>query len=203
MRRSLLPKASMNIELEKGELLLAISRAAISASFGEPIPVDRSANWLQLPGASFVTIKMNGNLRGCIGTLEAYRSLSEDVWQNACGAAFRDPRFRPLSSNELPRIDIEVSVLSQPDRISFTDERHALSQLRPHIDGVIFQYGNKRSTFLPQVWEQLPDAVAFMAQLKQKAGVAADFWSPDITLQRYTVSKRREQPVSTIQGSHG
>ena len=183
----------MHSETEKGELLLAIGRAAISASFGDPIEISRSAEWLQRPGASFVTLKMNEQLRGCIGTLEAYRALSEDVSHNACAAAFRDPRFQPLSPKEFPEVDIEVSVLSVPEEISFTDENHALSLLRPTVDGVIFQYGKHRSTFLPQVWAQLPTAVAFMAELKQKAGIPADFWSPDIALKRYTVSKWREQ----------
>jgi AmmeMemoRadiSam system protein A len=100
------------------------------------------------------------------------------VRANAIAAAFRDPRFAPLTAEELPRTRVEVSLLTAPVPMSFADEADALRQLRPDIDGVIFSAGNHRSTFLPQVWEQLPDPRQFMAHLKQKAGLPADYWGP-------------------------
>ncbi|PIX02068.1 MAG: AmmeMemoRadiSam system protein A, partial [Hydrogenophilales bacterium CG_4_8_14_3_um_filter_62_83] len=109
-------------------------------------------------------------------------------------AAFRDPRFPALGYDELAQINVEVSILSKPAAMRFTDEADALAQLRPGIDGVIFKSGWRRSTFLPQVWEQLPEPRQFMAHLKLKAGLAADYWSDDIQLSRYSVEKFKESP---------
>lgn len=187
----------MNPESNKGALLLAIARTAIGESFGEGVDIDQNADWLQDHAASFVTLKLHSALRGCIGTLQAYRPLVEDVHENARAAAFRDPRFPPLTGDEFTDIDIEVSLLSAPQALDFTDEAEALARLRPHIDGVIFRYRQHRSTFLPQVWEQLPDPLEFMAHLKQKAGLAANFWAPEVTLERYTVAKWQEQHLET------
>jgi AmmeMemoRadiSam system protein A len=143
-------------------------------------------------GATFVTLTEYGNLRGCIGSLEAWRTLAQDVHENALAAAFRDPRFKPLSAEELPITCLEVSLLTPAEPINFTSEADALAQLRPDIDGVIFTAGGRRSTFLPQVWEQLPAPVVFMAHLKQKAGLRANYWGPDVRLERYTVKKWME-----------
>jgi len=142
---------------------------------------------LQKPGACFVTLTRDGELRGCIGSLEAHRSLGDDLRSNALAAALRDPRFPPLTAAELPQIAIEVSVLSAPQPLAFANEADALAKLRPGIDGVIFSAGGRRSTFLPQVWEQLPTAFDFMARLKQKAGLPADYWGPDVRLATYQV----------------
>ncbi len=176
----------------RGPLLLKLARDAIGAQLGyltTPAPV---APWLQEPGAVFVTLTQNGNLRGCIGSLEAHRPLGEDVRQNAVAAAFRDPRFSPLSADEFNATRVEVSLLSAAEPMDFTDEADALAQLRPGVDGVILEYGLHRGTFLPQVWEQLPDKQQFMAQLKRKAGLPADFWADGVKLSRYTVTKWKE-----------
>lgn len=179
---------------EHGTALLAIARHAIAEALGDPpIPAPSQA-WLQEKGACFVTLTRNGQLRGCIGSLQAYRPLAEDVYQNARAAAFHDPRFPPLERQELADIRCEVSLLTPPEGLTFRDEADALAQLRPGIDGVIFEFGLHRSTFLPQVWEQLPDPRQFMAHLKVKAGLPPGFWSDEARLSRYTVSKWREAP---------
>ena len=175
-----------------GQALLAIARHAIAARFGvEATPVAPSAE-LSQPGASFVTLTQNGQLRGCIGSLEPYRALAVDVAENALAAAFRDPRFAPLERDELARTRIEVSLLAAAQAIDFACEDDAIAQLRPGIDGLILSYGSRRATFLPQVWESLPEAHRFIAQLKLKAGLPADFWDPGIGLARYEVKKWKE-----------
>lgn len=176
-----------------GAALLHIARTAIARHFGlaSAAPVDDPPE-LHQPGASFVTLTQHGQLRGCIGSLEAWRPLATDVEANALAAALRDPRFDPLTAEELPRTRIEVSLLTLPETMRFRDEDDALAQLCPNIDGVIFSAGRRRATFLPQVWEQLPDARQFMAHLKQKAGLPAAYWGSDVVLQRYAVRKWKE-----------
>jgi AmmeMemoRadiSam system protein A len=134
----------------------------------------------------------DGQLRGCIGSLQAHRSIQADVQANAVAAAMRDPRFAPVTAGELDRIAVEVSLLSAAERLQFSGEAEALAQLRPGIDGLIFECGAARSTFLPQVWSQLPDPADFLAQLKRKAGLPGDFWSDEVRLSRYTVHKWTE-----------
>jgi len=186
---------------ELGQVLLQIARAAISSALGQvvaqPEPVGDAAVRLQAPGASFVTLTQLGLLRGCIGSLEARRPLLDDVKANAIAAALHDPRFAPLTLSELGFTSVEVSVLSPMQPLDFDSEEQALAQLRPGVDGVVFAYGRYRSTFLPQVWEQLPKPRQFMAHLKQKAGLAPDFWAQDVKLQRYTVHKFKESEVSS------
>ena len=181
---------------DHGKLLLQIARAAISNVLGQavaqPEPAGQSADMLQAPGASFVTLNQQGQLRGCIGSLQAHRPLITDIQANAIAAALHDPRFSPLTLVELEITTVEVSVLSAMQPLPFASEAHALAQLRPGVDGVVFEFGRYRSTFLPQVWEQLPDASQFMAHLKHKAGLAHDFWAEEVRLQRYTVSKFKE-----------
>ena len=175
-----------------GFALLTIARNAIEQRFArEPRTVTPHPKLAQL-GASFVTLTQNGHLRGCIGSLEAYRPLASDVAENATAAAFRDPRFPPLSAPELGRTRIEVSLLAAPEVVVFTDEADAAARLRPGIDGLILTHGNRRATFLPQVWESLSDPLEFLAQLKLKAGLAADFWDERIALSRYGVEKWKE-----------
>ncbi|BBP01613.1 AmmeMemoRadiSam system protein A [Sulfuriferula nivalis] len=175
-----------------GLTLLQIARAAILQKFGLIMLTDEHADWLQEQGACFVTLTQHGELRGCIGTLEAHRSLLADVKANAQAAAFHDPRFNPLAQTELDSIEIEVSLLSAMQAMQFSSEADALAQLQPGIDGVVFEFGNYRSTFLPQVWEQLPEPVEFMAHLKHKAGLNPKFWDKNVKLYRYTVSKWSE-----------
>ena len=174
---------------QTGMVLLPLARAAIACELGRAQAADDTAPWLREPGACFVTLTQDEQLRGCIGTLEAHRPLLLDVRANAVAAALRDPRFAPLSARELERTEVEVSLLSPMQALDFGGEADALAQLRPGIDGVVFEFGARRSTFLPQVWDQLPDVDDFMAHLKRKAGLPADFWHAQVRLQRYTVSK--------------
>lgn len=178
---------------EKGEILLPIARAAIAHALNAPHPVDTSAPWLAEHGASFVTLTQSGELRGCIGSLQAHRPLLDDVRGNAVSAALRDPRFAPLSAEELDITTVEVSLLSETQPMTVRDEADALAQLRPHVDGVIFEYGRYRSTFLPQVWEDLARPRDFLALLRRKAGLPDDFWAEGVKLSRYTVSKWSEK----------
>lgn len=178
---------------ERGRLLTALARAAIAAEFGQANVRPDVPAWMNQPGATFVTLTQEGQLRGCIGTLEAHRPLVEDLEHNARAAAFGDPRFPPLGKEELSRTRVEVSILSPAEPIQFKDEADALGQLRPGTDGVILEAGWHRSTFLPQVWEQLSDPAQFMAHLKHKAGLAPDYWSDDLRLSRYTVEKYKEE----------
>jgi len=178
---------------ERGKILLAIARAAIGSAFGRTLPPDTSAPWLTEAGATFITLTQNnGELRGCIGSLEAHRPLLEDVQANARAAAFRDPRFAPLTEDEFERTRVEVSLLSPMQPLAFRDEQDALAQLRPGVDGVLLEYGHHRGTFLPQVWEQLPRKEDFMTHLKHKAGLPPDFWAEGVKLSRYTVEKWKE-----------
>lgn len=178
-----------------GHTLLPIARAAISSALGRPHPAMEDALWLQEFGATFVTLTQAGQLRGCIGTLEARRPLLADVKANAVAAALQDPRFAPLRAGELVHTEIEVSLLSAMQPLQFESEAHALDQLQPGIDGVVFEFERYRSTFLPQVWEQLPSASEFIAHLKHKAGLPPDFWASGVRLQRYTVSKWKERDL--------
>lgn len=175
-----------------GRLLTSLARAAISGRFGLHFSVHDEAAFLRRPGATFVTLKLNGRLRGCIGSLSVHRNLIEDVRANACAAAFQDPRFKPLRFEELSSVRIEVSLLSALQPMAFTDETDALSQLRPGVDGMVLEFGRHRGTFLPQVWENLPEPRSFLAELKRKAGLAPDFWDAEVQLSRYTVAKWAE-----------
>lgn len=179
----------------KGATLLGLARSEIASRLGEGATKSPCPAWLHAPGASFVTLTRRGQLRGCIGSLEPRRPLERDVRENAVAAAFHDPRFHPLTRAEFSDVRIEVAVLSQPELLDAADEAAALAALRPHVDGVVFEYGHHRSTFLPQVWEQLPDAQTFLAQLKRKAGLPADFWAGQVRLSRYTVTRWKEQDV--------
>jgi len=189
--------AAVTGELEhKGKILLPIARGVIADTLGRPTePAVEKLPWLHEKAASFVTLSMNQHLRGCIGTIEAQRPLLLDVKANAYAAAFRDPRFSPLTIAELDTTEIEISLLSAQEPLSFKDEADAIAQLRPQIDGIVFKYGLYRSTFLPQVWEQLTDATAFMAHLKHKAGLRPDFWHDDVEIYRYTVTKFKEKDL--------
>jgi AmmeMemoRadiSam system protein A len=174
-------------ELHKGQALLAAARASIAKAFGQASPAIAPAPWWQEPGAGFVTLTLNGQLRGCIGSLEAHRPLLHDIEANAHAAAFQDHRFQPLTAGEWALTSVQVSLLSPLQAMHFENEAHAMAQLRPGVDGVVLTYETHRSTFLPQVWEQLPAPESFLSQLKIKAGLPADFWAPQVQLFRYTV----------------
>jgi uncharacterized protein len=169
--------------------LLAVARQAISAELDGrelKIPLDSGSEVLQAAGASFVTLRVAGQLRGCIGTLEPRQPLIIDVAANARRAAFRDPRFPPLQREEWQRLDVHISVLRPAESMHFNSEADLLRQLRPGIDGVVLEEGGRRGTFLPDVWEALPEPAEFLRQLKLKAGLEAHYWSPTITAARYT-----------------
>ncbi|MDR2787927.1 MAG: AmmeMemoRadiSam system protein A [Candidatus Accumulibacter sp.] len=177
-----------------GHTLLIIARNVIEKKFdrASQSQVVTSHPDLEKPAATFVTLTQKGMLRGCIGSLEARRSLATDVAGNAVAAAFHDPRFPPLRQSELDMTRIEVSLLDTPEPLSFTDETEALGRLRPGIDGLILTCGSQRATFLPQVWESLPTPQSFLQNLKLKAGLPVTFWSPQLTLARYGVQKWKE-----------
>lgn len=172
------------------ERLLGVARESILRKLrsGEPLrvrPEDYEPE-LREPRASFVTLHRRGELRGCIGSLEATRALVTDVCENARAAGFSDPRFPPLAANELDDLSLSISVLSPPVEMEFRDEADLLSQLRPSIDGVVLREGARRGTFLPSVWDSLPDRENFLAHLKLKAGLPADYWSDTLRAYRYT-----------------
>jgi AmmeMemoRadiSam system protein B/AmmeMemoRadiSam system protein A len=178
---------------EQGRTLLGIARGAIGRQLGQAaVPRLDHLAWLAQPGASFVTLTMDGALRGCIGSLQAHRPLGQDVAANAENAAFRDPRFAPLTLQEWPRVAAEVSLLSAPERAEFRDDVDLLGRLRPGVDGVILEHRGRRGTFLPQVWESLPDRRRFMQELKRKAGLPADIPLAQCNIWRYQVEKWRE-----------
>lgn len=177
---------------ELGTALLRLARGAIAQRLGRAAPPPDWLPALGEPGATFVTLTREGALRGCIGSLEAHQPLQDDVRQNALAAAFRDPRFPPLAAAEYDAVRVEVSLLSVPQPLRFDDEADALGQLRPGIDGLILSCEGRRATFLPQVWEGLPDPARFLAHLKRKAGLAEDYWSAAMTLARYEVQKWKE-----------
>ena len=178
---------------ELGLALVVLARNAIGAQFGvtEARVIGHPA--LDRPGATFVTLMQDGELRGCIGSLEPRRALSVDVGANAIAAAFRDPRFSPLAVREFPSTSVEVSLLSPHEALAFTDEDDFVRQLRRGVDGIVLQHGLHRATFLPQVWETLPEPRQFVAALKRKAGLREDFWSSDVEVARYTVIKWKER----------
>jgi AmmeMemoRadiSam system protein B/AmmeMemoRadiSam system protein A len=173
--------------------LLAHARRAIESALGvETAIAPPEAGFLDRAGATFVTLRRNGSLRGCIGTLDAERSLREDVAHNARRAAFLDPRFEPLQPDELEELVVEVSLLSAPEAIDCASEDDLIERLDPACDGVVLEYRGRRATFLPQVWEQLPDPRDFLRQLKLKAGLPAEFWSEELRIARYAVDKWSE-----------
>jgi AmmeMemoRadiSam system protein B/AmmeMemoRadiSam system protein A len=182
---------SENESDERGRTLLALARAAIAHSLGGAAPVVPDEDWLREPGATFVTLRAGGELRGCIGTLEALRALAEDVMANAQGAAFRDPRFSPVRASEVTELVVEVSLLAAPEPIAFRDHADLAAQLVPGEDGVILSCGERRGTFLPQVWESLPEPEAFLDALARKAGIAPDALRA-CEVQRYRVRKWSE-----------
>lgn len=177
---------------ERGRILLAIARESLGDAFGRQVSLQHPEPWLDDPGATFVTLHLSGALRGCVGSIRAYRPLREDVRANARAAAFSDTRFPPLVRGELDDVDLEVSLLSEPEALEVISEDEAFRTLRPGVDGVILECGDCRGTFLPQVWEQLPEPRDFLAQLKRKAGLPPGFWHADLRLWRYTVAKWAE-----------
>ena len=178
------------INRENRELLLKTARESIKHGLNKGCPLtvnlEDYPEQLREIRASFVTLEKKGQLRGCIGMLEATRPLIEDIAENAYSAAFRDPRFPPVDENELQQMDIHLSILSPSEPISFTSEQDLISQIRPGIDGLILQEGTKSGTFLPSVWESLSKPEQFLKHLKQKARLPTDYWSDTLKIFRYT-----------------
>ncbi len=183
--REALPADSAN----RGPVLVAIARESIAERLGLGLARDRDEAWLARQAATFVTLRLEGELRGCIGSIDARRPLGEDVAANARAAAFSDPRFEPLGVDEFAIIHVEVSVLSPRAPLAAASEPEALRAMRPGVDGIYLEFGDCRATFLPQVWESLPDPEQFLVALRRKAGLPAGFWDPAIRLTRYTVEK--------------
>jgi AmmeMemoRadiSam system protein A len=181
-----------------GGALLQTSRLTLVQAFGGPPSVAIAHAGLDRPGATFVTLTQGGELRGCIGTLEAHRALRRDVADNTLNAAFRDPRFAPLAAAELDVTRIEVSLLCAPVPLPIAGEDDLLQRLQPGVDGIVLAFRGRRATFLPQVWESLPRPADFVAALKHKAGLAAGFWHDEIRIARYTATKFREPETLAI-----
>ena len=182
---------------EHGSQLLALARRSLGAALAlNVLPEEPEDQWMREHRASFVTLKREGHLRGCIGMLEATRSLARDVMANARAAALQDARFKPVSADEFRELEIELSVLSRPSRLSFEDHADLIAQLEPGADGLILEFGGpggmRRGTFLPQVWHDLPDPEEFVRQLKIKAGISADTRSTRCAFKRYRVMKWSE-----------
>ncbi len=176
------------------QTLLALARRAIERRLTdrhEPLPIPDLPR-LHEKGACFVTLHRDGNLRGCIGSPVAWRSLGEDLIDNAARAAFSDPRFPPVGADEMFRVSLSVSVLSEPELMTFKDEDDLLSQLRPGVDGLVIEDRGHHALFLPAVWELLPDPDAFLGHLKAKAGLGANHWSDRFEASRFTATEYHE-----------
>jgi AmmeMemoRadiSam system protein A len=180
----------MALSPEARRTLLDLARRSIAHGLdrGTPLQVDPGdyPEPLRYQRATFVTLHIHGALRGCIGHLEAVQPLVRDVVENAYAAAFRDPRFPPVSHQERPALAVHISILTPPEPMTFATEADLLAQIRPGIDGLILTEGQARGTFLPSVWESLAEPRDFLHHLKRKAGLPADHWSDRVRVERYT-----------------
>lgn len=179
------------------QYLLRLAREAITRRLRgkkpPPIDLDALSESLSRDGACFVTLTKYGELRGCIGSLEPRRLLAEDVCENAVSAAFRDPRFPPVSAEELDDLHVEVSVLSAPQPLPYDGPDDLVAKLRPGVDGVVIESGWNRATFLPQVWDKLPDPHQFLEHLCRKAFLSTDaYHKPGLDVYVYQVEKFEE-----------
>ena len=188
-----MPSKPSPLTQEQGRVLLSIARNTLNEHFGSPAAADPKAGSptdpaLQVPCGTFVTLKIGDDLRGCIGTLTGREPLLDGVRTHALNAAFHDPRFRPLTAEELGRVTIEVSVLTEPQPLIYDGADDLIAKLRPNVDGIILRKGYASATFLPQVWEQLPKPEAFLSHLCLKAGLSADAWRKgQLEVQTYQV----------------
>lgn len=185
------------LTLDEQKTLLRLARQALEHGVRNQKlpPLDKSSFTPRLyeDGASFVTLTVRGQLRGCIGALEPYQPLAEDVREHAVAAALEDPRFPPVSERELSGIEIEVSRLTRPILLDYKDANDLLSKLRPHVDGVILRDAFRRATFLPQVWEKIPDRAEFLDNLCYKMGASPDLWrKKHLEVLTYQVEEFRE-----------
>jgi len=176
------------------KILIEIAKKAIAEKLSGKKLLDREAlvrehPWLAEPGAAFVTLNEHRQLRGCIGSIIAHQPLIDDVIRNAQAAAFSDPRFPPLKADEFEKLEIEISLLTPPKELPYTDTADLKAKIRPGIDGVILRLGNYQATYLPSVWEQLPDFDGFFATLCQKAGLAANCLEAHPVIYTYQAEK--------------
>jgi uncharacterized protein len=195
----------MSLATPERRELLALARASIDSALsngragGELVPftAESMQPGLTVRRSSFVTLRRGEELRGCCGTLDAPRPLAEDVWRNAWAAAFSDYRFPPLTAAEWPHMNVHLSLLTTPEPLAVTSEAHLLALLRPSIDGLILESDIGRATFLPAVWEQLPDPAQFVRHLKMKAGWPATYWSSRVRAFRYGTESFGEEESSS------
>ena len=163
-----------------------------------PLEIDKLPDHFNQPGATFVTLTINDELRGCIGSLEAKRPLIEDVRVHAVAAAMEDFRFPPVNETELDQISIEISRLTTPKLLNWQNSEDLLSIIRPGVDGVILQKGIRRATFLPQVWDKVPEVELFLEMLCRKMGAGLDCWKdPEVEVYTYQVEKFREKDIKS------
>jgi AmmeMemoRadiSam system protein A len=171
---------SEKLTADEKQTLLRLAREALECGVrGQSLPAlgpTQLTPLLRAEGAAFVTLTVRGQLRGCIGALQPYQPLAEDVREHAIAAGLQDYRFPPVRPEELPRIRIEVSRLTLPQPLAYIDAENLLAKLRPGIDGVILRDGSRRATFLPQVWEQIPDKEEFLGHLCAKMGAVSNLW---------------------------
>jgi hypothetical protein len=176
----------------RAAVITGLARAAIASLFGGPPPsLPAGETWLEEPRACFVSLHRDGELRGCIGSLEPRGPLFQELVSCARAAATRDPRFDPVGPMELDELDVEVSVLSPLEPLPARDEAEALARVRPGVDGLVLQAAGRAATFIPAMWEQLPDPASFLRHLRRKAGLP-DAWVPGTRLQRFTAERYQE-----------
>jgi AmmeMemoRadiSam system protein A len=189
--------STSNLSLEERKILLELARKSIElAANGEPIvqlDLTEYPPRLSKPGASFVTLTQGGKLRGCIGTLDSYQPLVQDVYEHARAAALEDYRFLPVKSDEVDKLSIEISCLSEPEPFIYNEPEELIAKLRPGIDGVVIRDGLRRATFLPQVWVKIPNPEMFLSNLCLKLGGPEDLWkSTKLEVSIYQVEEIEE-----------
>jgi AmmeMemoRadiSam system protein A len=184
----------------EGLTLVRYARDSIREQLGGPAATRPRGGDHDRPGASFVTLRCGERLQGCMGVVEARRPLADDVHDHAIAAALDDPRALPLTLLDVDDLDVEVSLLSPLERLHAVNAAAAATVVRPGVDGVVFCVGSRRSTYLPQVWAELPDPMEFLRKLRCKAGFPADFWSGDVIIYRYQVRKWSDAATTTRMG---
>ena len=194
--------SSVDFTAEQGQVLVKLARhtimdklgRTISGSDSDALTRARQDEGFQFHGGTFVTLKIHGKLRGCIGSLTSTQTVWDGIKRNAVNAAFHDPRFAPLTPKELDQTEIEVSILTEPRPLEHRSGQDLTQKLRVNVDGVIIRQGHASATFLPQVWEQLPRPEAFLSHLCTKAGLPADAWqNPELEVLTYQVQYFEEE----------
>ena len=182
-----------------GRVLVAYARAHLRQELGGAPASPPSGDGYEEPRGTFVTLRWtDGSLHGCIGSLEPRRPLVEDVAHHVVAAATLDPRSEPVVLADVDDLDVELSILSPLEPITFDDEASALAAIRRGIDGIVLEWRGRRATFLPSMWPRIPDAKEFVAHIKTKAGLPPDFWDEDVRLFRYTVDKHEDKAARRV-----